>query len=447
MVTIELLGAASVDDAVLIVDSLQSHAHLLSGTDASDELQRLSVLAAKLDAYRVSLVSTIQSSQVWREDDPNGTPASFLRQQHLLDHRQAKADLRSAQSFDRYPELAQACRDGRISRDKVDTILSVGLSNSTREAALGEFIQIFVDLAERVTVSQLRKTMDLWADQVDPLATNNGAADAHRRRELHVYQLGDGVKLDGFFGPEQGMKIMTALNAALSAHRRANPAAADEHPADHNDSEQGNYFTATASAAQRADAFIDAIITPILESGLLPTCGGAMPTVCVTIPLQRLQQPDESADPGQLRRRLADDTLRLHSASINAPNGPGHMLLSTTTAQHISCDAAVQRIVLSPAGKPLDIGRKTRTIPEHIRKALIIRDGGCRFPGCDKPAGWAEGHHIIHWSQGGPTSLDNLVLLCSRHHHQVHADNIPITFDQHGKPQITPRTGTNRWTR
>ncbi|HXC78121.1 MAG TPA: HNH endonuclease signature motif containing protein, partial [Candidatus Acidoferrum sp.] len=68
---------------------------------------------------------------------------------------------------------------------------------------------------------------------------------------------------------------------------------------------------------------------------------------------------------------------------------------------------------------PLSVGRATRTIPAHIRTALNLRDQGCRFPGCDRPPAWTDGHHIIHWPDG-PTELDNLVSLCRRHHRAVH---------------------------
>ena len=112
------------------------------------------------------------------------------------------------------------------------------------------------------------------------------------------------------------------------------------------------------------------------------------------------------------------------------------MRTTTRTALQMSCDATIQRVVISPAGKPLDIGRRTRVIPEQIRTALAVRDGGCRFPQCDGPVGWSHGHHIQHWSHGGSTSMDNLVLLCSRHHHQVHAQHIPITIAPNGKPHI-----------
>jgi hypothetical protein len=143
---------------------------------------------------------------------------------------------------------------------------------------------------------------------------------------------------------------------------------------------------AASTAAQRADAFIDAIIMPVLDNKLLPTSGGAPATICVTVPLTRLQNPTAATNHGDIADRLADGTLRLGSASIRATNGPAESVISSLAALEISCDANVQRIVMTPAGKPLDIGRKTRVIPEQIRAALILRDGGCISPMCDKPS-------------------------------------------------------------
>jgi hypothetical protein len=89
------------------------------------------------------------------------------------------------------------------------------------------------------------------------------------------------------------------------------------------------------------------------------------------------------------------------------------------TARRIACDAVRTVVTIAPpadsvamAGTrvmPLSVGRATRTIPAHIRTALHVRDQGCRFPGCDRPPAWTDGHHIIHWSDGGPTELENLV--------------------------------------
>jgi len=68
------------------------------------------------------------------------------------------------------------------------------------------------------------------------------------------------------------------------------------------------------------------------------------------------------------------------------------------------------------------VGHATRTIPAPLRTALVLRDQGCRFPGCDRPPAWTDAHHIIHWANGGPTEIENLVSLCRRHHRRVHEE-------------------------
>ena len=90
------------------------------------------------------------------------------------------------------------------------------------------------------------------------------------------------------------------------------------------------------------------------------------------------------------------------------------------TVARLSCDASITRIVLSPDSEPLDVGRRTPVVSTSMRRALIVRDRHCRFPGCDRPSAWCDAHHIHYWEHMGVTDLENLVLLCSRHHHLVH---------------------------
>jgi hypothetical protein len=87
----------------------------------------------------------------------------------------------------------------------------------------------------------------------------------------------------------------------------------------------------------------------------------------------------------------------------------------------MACDAAIRRVVMSGRSEPLDVGRKTPVIPPAMRRAMVVRDRWCRFPDCDRPHPWCDAHHVVHWADGGPTALSNLLLLCRRHHRMVHA--------------------------
>jgi hypothetical protein len=98
--------------------------------------------------------------------------------------------------------------------------------------------------------------------------------------------------------------------------------------------------------------------------------------------------------------------------------------VSAETSRRLSCDAGVVKVTTDEDGSVLDVGRRTRTIPPALRRALQVRDGGCRFPGCGLR--FTEGHHLVHWADGGKTTLDNLVLLCRFHHRRVHEDGFGV---------------------
>ncbi len=89
------------------------------------------------------------------------------------------------------------------------------------------------------------------------------------------------------------------------------------------------------------------------------------------------------------------------------------------TSRRIACDSSIVTIKEDKNGEPLSIARRSRTIPPPMRRALRVRDKGCRFPGCTNTR-FVDGHHIEHWADGGETSLDNLIMLCRHHHHLVH---------------------------
>jgi hypothetical protein len=104
--------------------------------------------------------------------------------------------------------------------------------------------------------------------------------------------------------------------------------------------------------------------------------------------------------------------------------------VSAETSRRLTCDAAMVQALRGPDGAVLDVGRKTRALPPALRRALEIRDGGCRFPGCGLR--FTEGHHILHWADGGGTKLSNLVLLCRFHHRAVHEEGFRVRMDPDG---------------
>jgi hypothetical protein len=140
--------------------------------------------------------------------------------------------------------------------------------------------------------------------------------------------------------------------------------------------------------------------------------------------------------------------VHVHTVAASADAGPSEtsahiedaVAISTITAERLCCDAAVVPILEGQDGELLSIGRRSRTIPPAIRRAMNARDQGCRFPGCTHTR-FLHGHHIQHWAHDGETSLSNLVTLCSYHHTLVHEGGFSITRTASGEIACFTPTG------
>jgi hypothetical protein len=115
--------------------------------------------------------------------------------------------------------------------------------------------------------------------------------------------------------------------------------------------------------------------------------------------------------------------------------------LSASATRRLACDADIIPIVLGKDSVPLDLGRAYRLVRTDQRKALVARDKGCAYPNCSAPASWCDAHHIIHWLHGGPTDLNNLVLLCRKHHRILHHSPWDVSINpRSGLPEFRPPT-------
>ncbi|XKH54583.1 HNH endonuclease [Citricoccus nitrophenolicus] len=151
-------------------------------------------------------------------------------------------------------------------------------------------------------------------------------------------------------------------------------------------------------------------------------------------------EPSEPADPGKSGKTGEADVIPVGALDVGtfkseaAFTGP----ISPSTIRTLACDADILPVVMGGAGQVLDVGRTQRLFPPRLRRAITARDGGCASPGCTMPAPWCEVHHIQWWTHGGATSVDNGVLLCSRHHHAVHSGSWHISVEDDGVPWFVP---------
>ena len=147
----------------------------------------------------------------------------------------------------------------------------------------------------------------------------------------------------------------------------------------------------------------------------------------------------------QLGRAVSTETqLEGISHLAELPNGD---CVTRETARRLACDAGVVEVEVNERGEPLSVGRRTRTIPAAIKRALLVRDKTCRFPGCCNRL-FLDGHHIRHWADGGETSLANTCLLCSRCHARLHEHGYSMEVDPRGElvfrnpdGEVIPATG------
>jgi hypothetical protein len=173
----------------------------------------------------------------------------------------------------------------------------------------------------------------------------------------------------------------------------------------------------------------------LLISGVLDPVGGA----AVRGALEPLARPMGEHDHRTREQRLADAAVEFVTAgkpatvqvtatveTLRALAGAagGEMEFSlplpSATVQRLACDSSVMRVLFEADSLPIDVGRSRRLVDGGLRKALAVRDKHCQWPGCERPASWCDGHHLVHWVDGGETNLENTVLLCKRHHRMVH---------------------------
>ena len=122
-----------------------------------------------------------------------------------------------------------------------------------------------------------------------------------------------------------------------------------------------------------------------------------------------------------------------------------HTHLATATAETLLCDCVIHRVIRA-GNTILSYGRATHTVPANLFRATAVRDGGCRFAGCDRPIAWCDAHHVHFWRHLGLTELENLVLLCNRHHHLIHRHGWQLKLLPNADLEITYPDGTTQTT-
>jgi hypothetical protein len=352
------------------------------------------------------------------QSDGGGTTVSWLRRSCGMTAKAAAYRVHLARGLGELPATLDSARAGRASFANVAMIGH--LAGAVGVEQVQKFEDILLPAAEALDPGRMRRATESARLTIDPDGVLADANRAHLERWLNCDQTYGGVFiLNGQFDAEGGALLKTAIDAlshGLSSEDHRLP------------------------SQRRADALVEMAATQ-LRCGDHRDVHGQRPHVTLTVSADTLRRDSERANEATSRTlrhqtwstdAASDDTLRVVAIAQPAELG-GVGPIHPEIARRIACDAVRTVVTVAPTpddsswilgtpAVPLSVGRATRTIPSSIRTALVLRDQGCRFPGCDRPPAWTDGHHIIHWADGGPTELDNLVSLCRSHHRQVHEE-------------------------
>jgi len=363
------------------------------GADPRD-LRIVLALKDRLDAKIAAAVGVFDQLGLYDETGATSTKV-WLRDEGLAPgdaHQLAKIGARMRQ----LPVVADAWVAGGLSGGQVRAIVA-----NLVDRHIDRFHEGSPDLVPTLvglSAEETNRVMAQWRQRADAL---DDTKPTEPERALHHSKtFGGRYVANGAFDPDNGAIIAAALDVADTGD------------------------TTQPANRRRADALVD-VCKFFLDHHHLELTPRQRPHVSLIV--------------------NADDL----SHGEDAHEG---LAFDTATISRYLCDCSIERVVADKiagaVSRILDLGRTTDTVTAAQRKALVARDRHCRYPGCDRPASWCDAHHIWWWSQGGPTNLDNLALLCRRHHTLIHCDpRIQVKLHADATLEITLPNGLTRTSR
>jgi hypothetical protein len=337
----------------------------------TDAIEQLSALRATIDSQVLSIIRAADDSEVWRVD---GSPniVEWVTWRCRVGRSEARKLVDVAQALRELPRIAAGLDDGSLSYSQVCVLVDFVVPDGDAEWA---------ERASGMHVEQLRA----WRRAARRVTTEEADAD-HDRRSLRWWWNRDKrfLEIKGRLPADQGAVVDKALARLCEG-------------------------------------------MPKLPDGIYQRLERRGADALVVLASARIA---EDADPDR-----ATIVVHVEADALTGAEGSaaleGGCELAPETVRRLACNASIQTII-NHNGKPLGVGRKTRTPPPWLRRLVIKRDGCCRFPGCERRR-HLHTHHVRHWTREGPTDLDNLALLCTFHHQLVHEGG----WDIRGKPDST----------
>lgn len=320
----------------------------------------------------------------------------------------ARAEAELGEGLAQLPQAADAVEDGRVglAHAAVLTRLRARASAAVLDALAAGGTEELLALAAQVDVATFAKRVEAWAASRDVTAAEASFEAVRTRRFARAVDREGGVKIDAFVDPVVG----AAWRAAIDAHTGV-PAVDDQRTAD-----------------QRAADALASILDGSLTAGSEKVGAQIRPHLSLLVP---------EATWTRTRRAAAGATAGTGEAgqapgAVVLPEFDDGTVVPLSVLERLACDCEITRMVLDSDGVPLDVGRSQRTYSRELRRAVLVRDGHCRWPGCTMRSAWSEVHHVHPFAMGGATSLDNALTLCTFHHHEVHRKGVSIVSEGAG---------------
>ena len=404
--------------------------------DLVEGLAAVQTLKGQLSALEIRLLAETDTRDLARKQLHWGSTSDWYTHLAGLTRREGRRAVVHAQqlSIER-PDTLAALAAGEASAaqaaiicDAVDTLPS---SPALRDR--GE--QVLLEEARRLNATDLARTARHLAEVIDPdraerrdeAALDREERAAHTSRFLSVTDDGaGGIRIKGRGSTEDGAVLRAALLPLTKPAPALDPAVDPDTPGCEDQTDPRDH------GARMFDALIQ-LAQHALDTDQAPASHGARPRLTITVDYQCLTTGlDTGHKLGHERwsEICTDDGLRLSVAAV----------------RRLACDADLIPVCLGTDGEVLDVGRTSRLVTPALWRALVARDRHCAFPGCTRPPVMGHAHHIIHWADGGNTSLDNLVLVCGEHHRVLHHTPWQVRLNPHdGKPEFLPPTrGTSQ---
>jgi hypothetical protein len=375
-----------------------------SAAALSDRMLALTAECERLGAELVRLTAEWNAIGAWGVDG-FVSPTAWLSAHGHMVRPGARKLVRSARHVARFTATGDALADGRVTTAKVELLAEVARG---REEHYERDEELLLDLAARLEVRDFAIALRAWRLLADDDQAADDTKNAFDRVHLDIANGLLGAQLAGFLDAH-GTALLTH---ALDLIEPPDPTSGPGLP---------------RTLSQRRGEGLVKLAQHYLDRRTDPQAPGrAVPSVTVVF------TPEHD-------RWLLED----HRCDIEG-FGP----VPFDTVARLACDARTAWLTMNGEREVLNMGRTTRTVTPAQRRAVIVRDRHCRFPGCRAPARWCDVHHLVEWDEGGPTDLANLVLLCRRHHVAVHEGRKRLVRDRDGTYRVEPkRRRRERWGR